>query len=468
MKNNLLKVWRMLSIVLFTLWSGFHFFSLNVSAQPDNALVIVIDPGHGGEKEGAMYDGYMEKELTMTVARAMKEELEKYENVEVYLTRQGDQDMSIKDRAAFAGEKNADFLFCLHFNSSISHSLYGSEIWVPTEGVYYAKGYSFAQMELQALTELGIYPRGIKTRLNDRGENYYGILRYCTLEDIPAVLIEHCHMDHEKDKEFYQQGDEQLRELGRLDATVAAQYFQLKSEILGVDYGDYPVPETAIPKEIVRPDKSEPNLCKIEVEKADESTGEVSIYMEAEDEDSYILYYCYSTDGGNTYYPLEEWPRPDGWNRSAKSHSFQVTIPMGEEVELRAAAYNGFDVFAESNMITIGPFEEKEPKEPEKTPEGMQDAGEDFNHESSDSKNPDIEDSDIEDSDTENSNNKNAEAVENNSAKGERAVLENEAADRTHTLLAGSLIALIVIFIILLSYFMAKMIILLLRDNRKP
>ena len=45
----------------------------------------------------------------------MKEELEKYENVEVYLTRQGDEEMSIKDRAAFAGEK----------------------------GPYYAMGYSF-------------------------------------------------------------------------------------------------------------------------------------------------------------------------------------------------------------------------------------------------------------------------------------------------------------------------------------
>ena len=36
----------------------------------------------------------------------MKEELEKYENVTVYLTHEQDVDMSIKDRVLFAKEKS--------------------------------------------------------------------------------------------------------------------------------------------------------------------------------------------------------------------------------------------------------------------------------------------------------------------------------------------------------------------------
>ncbi|MDE7285868.1 MAG: N-acetylmuramoyl-L-alanine amidase, partial [Lachnospiraceae bacterium] len=330
-------------LILFLLLCGAGFLCITGEAHADQPLVIVIDPGHGGENLGAEYDGYTEKDMTLIVARAMKEELEKYDGVTVYLTHETDQDMSIKDRAAFAGEKNADFLFCLHFNSSIEHNLFGAEVWVPASGEYYAKGYSFAQIQMKEFNDSGLYSRGIKTRLNDKDENYYGILRYCTSEGVPAALIEHCHLDQEKDKKFYQQGKEQLIAFGRMDATAAAKYFQLKSDILGVDYSNFPVPQTDIPADIVRPDKTEPELCRIEVTNIDEGTGEVTIQMEAEDSDSYILYYRLSLDGGDNYLPLEEWPRPDAWNRSSTTCSFTIKAPFDEKIELLASASNGFD-----------------------------------------------------------------------------------------------------------------------------
>ena len=80
---------------------------------PVDDLVIVIDPGHGGDEEGGMYDSFVEKELTLVTAKAMKEELEKYEDVTVYLTRDDDRKMSLEERVAFAKEVQADFLFCL-------------------------------------------------------------------------------------------------------------------------------------------------------------------------------------------------------------------------------------------------------------------------------------------------------------------------------------------------------------------
>lgn len=324
-----------------------------IQVYADQPIVIVIDPGHGGENLGAEYDGYTEKDMTLIVAKAMKEELEKYNNVIVYLTHETDQDMSIKDRAAFAGERNADFLFCLHFNSSVEHNLFGAEVWVPASGEYYAKGYSFAQIQMHEFTDFGLYSRGIKTRLNDKDENYYGILRYCTGEGVPAALIEHCHLDQEKDKKFYQQGEEQLIAFGRMDATAAAKYFGLKSDILGVDYRDFPVPQTEIPEGIVRPDKTEPELCRIEVTQVNEDTGEVTVQMEAEDADSYILYYRCSLDGGDTYLLPEEWPRPDAWNESAPSCSFTIKVPFDEKIALLASASNGFDKWTDSNIIEL-------------------------------------------------------------------------------------------------------------------
>lgn len=344
--------------VLSVLFAGFLFYSITVKA--DEPLIIVIDPGHGGENLGAEYEEYTEKDMTMVVARAMKEELEKYDQVVVYLTHDTDVDMSIEQRALFAKEKNADFLFCLHFNMSVDHDLFGAEVWVPAGGEYYSKGYSFAQIEMEELTGIGLYSRGIKTKLNDNGDNYYGILRYCSREQVPSALIEHCHLDHINDQKFYQQGEEQLKEFGRLDATAVAKYFRLHSDVLGVDYSSYPVPETAIPSGMVMPDKTEPELCQIEVTDIDKETGEVTISMEAEDADSYILYYNYSLDGGNTYSMPDAWPRTNGWNESDQTYSFTIQVPFDKQIVLRAGASNGFDAWAESNEIILDPIDDPE------------------------------------------------------------------------------------------------------------
>ena len=338
-------------VIAFGLFS-IIFLSMGIPVRADEPLVIVIDPGHGGENRGGEHEQYTEKDLTPIVARAMKEELEKYEGVEVYLTHDIDMDMSIKDRALFAAEKNADFLFCLHFNMSVNHNLFGAEVWVPATGEYYSKGYSFAQIQMQEFLDLGLYSRGIKTRINDRNENYYGILRYCTEERIPSVLIEHCHLDHPKDQPYYQEGEEQLKAFGIMDATAVAKYFHLRSDILGVDYSDYMVPETPIPADIVRPDDTEPEVSFIEVTDIDEDTGEVTVSVNAEDSDSYILYYEYSLDGGESYSELNEWPRPE-WNTSLQSNTFTVQVPYDQPIDLRVNVFNGFDLWTESNIISL-------------------------------------------------------------------------------------------------------------------
>ena len=100
----------------------------------DDPIIVVIDPGHGGENLGGEYEDYTEKEMTIVVANAMKEELEKYEGITVYLTRNGDQDLDLEERCEFAESVNADFMFCLHFNLSEYHTLFGAECWVSAFG----------------------------------------------------------------------------------------------------------------------------------------------------------------------------------------------------------------------------------------------------------------------------------------------------------------------------------------------
>ncbi len=332
---------------IFFIWLKTDFVCL--ATEP---VIVVIDPGHGGENLGAEYEEYTEKDLNMIVANAMKNELEKYENVIVYLTHEDDIDMSLKERAEFAKEKNADFLFCLHFNASVHQNLFGTEVWIPSCAELYEKGYQFAEIQMQHMRELGLYSRGIKTKLNNKGQDYYGILRQCSELNIPSALIEHCHLDNAVDQPFYQHGEEQLIEFGKRDATAAAKYFGLRSDELHVDYGNYEKVSVKITEDIIKPDKTEPELSEIEILSIDNSTGEITVKMNAIDSDSYILYYKYSFDGGITYSNLQKWPRPE-WNHSYPEHTFKVNIPFEQDIDFIACAHNGFDVWKESNHIFL-------------------------------------------------------------------------------------------------------------------
>ncbi|MCX7668036.1 MAG: N-acetylmuramoyl-L-alanine amidase, partial [Atribacterota bacterium] len=54
-----------------------------------NIRAIVIDPGHGGKDPGCIQNGYQEKDIVLSVAKALKELLEK-EGFQVFMTRSED------------------------------------------------------------------------------------------------------------------------------------------------------------------------------------------------------------------------------------------------------------------------------------------------------------------------------------------------------------------------------------------
>lgn len=328
-----------------------------VQAAKKDYTTVVIDPGHGGENLGGEYEDYVEKEMTLAVANAMKEELEKYEGVVVYLTRTGDQDLTLEERCEYAERVGADFLFCLHFNLSEYHTLFGAECWVSAFGENYGKGYAFASVEMDMLQEIGLYSRGIKTRLNSRGSDYYGIIRHAVERDIPCVLIEHCHLDQENDKPFYDH-DGKLREFGILDATAAAKYFHLKSEELHVDYGDYRNVPVDIPDGAVEPDRTEPDICMIEVLGQNTENGEVTIQLSAADYDSGMLYYTYSYDNGETFSELQKWP-----DKSKDTFSFTIQVPPHIVPRIVVNGYNGYDLYAASNTVLLPSMDYKTAEE---------------------------------------------------------------------------------------------------------
>lgn len=328
----------------------FTSYASEVETAPDAAddsVIVVIDPGHGGENLGAEYEDYTEKEMTLIVAKAMKEELEQYEGITVYLTRTGDEDLTLEERCEYAASVNADFLFCLHFNMSEYHTLFGAETWISAFGEQYSRGYAFADIEIGLLQEMGLYSRGIKTRLNDKGEDYYGIIRHSTEQNMSCVLIEHCHLDQENDRPFYDH-QEKLEAFGRLDAEAVARYYGLRSESLGKDFSDYQNISVPVPTQTMKPDSTEPDICMVELVNQNMENGEVTVSVSAADYDSGMLYYAYSYNGGMTFSELQRWP-----DKSIDTFQFTLTVPSGMVPQIIINAYNGYDLYTTSNTLSL-------------------------------------------------------------------------------------------------------------------
>lgn len=327
--------------------------------QPtDDPIVIVIDPGHGGQNLGTTQNGFEEKKMTLITAKAMYEELCKYDNVEVYLTRTEDVGMDLDTRAKYAKSVNADFLFSIHYNASEYHEFFGSEVWVSCEPEYNRWGYQFGIIQMQTMQDMGIFLRGVKTRINDRGTDYYGVIREAAALDIPAVIIEHCHVDEARDMVFCDTEEAQA-ELGRADALSVAKYFGLKSSELGVDYSSFSANELAkVPEngrvERTLIDESVPDVCQVDLKDANQRLGEVTFEVSAADYDGMLLYYDYSIDGGKTYSPRQPWPGCNIFD-GTYTDTFSITIqfPTGTRPKVIFRAYNQFDFCKKSNEINF-------------------------------------------------------------------------------------------------------------------
>jgi N-acetylmuramoyl-L-alanine amidase len=91
---------------------------------------IVIDPGHGGEEQGARGPkGTLEKDITLAVARQLKAVIEARLGLRVLLTRDGDQTVPLDERAALANNNKADLFLSIHANASVSPAPSGAEVF---------------------------------------------------------------------------------------------------------------------------------------------------------------------------------------------------------------------------------------------------------------------------------------------------------------------------------------------------
>ncbi|HCW89511.1 MAG TPA: N-acetylmuramoyl-L-alanine amidase [Marinobacter sp.] len=78
-------------------------------------IVVVIDPGHGGEDPGAIGpSGTREKDVVLRMARAIADKINAREGYVARLTRTGDYYVGLRNRTLLARKHNADLFISVH------------------------------------------------------------------------------------------------------------------------------------------------------------------------------------------------------------------------------------------------------------------------------------------------------------------------------------------------------------------
>jgi N-acetylmuramoyl-L-alanine amidase len=162
---------------------------------------VFIGVGHGGKDPGAVANEFRESDLNLSIALACRDELERH-GVTVLMSRTKDENdeltEEIKECNAFAPDLAAD----IHNNAGGGD---GAEVLHSING---GKGKELAQDILDEIISIGQNSRGIKTRENSKGTDYYGFIR-CT--SCPAVIVECAFVDNRKDMDIIDTLEEQKK-----------------------------------------------------------------------------------------------------------------------------------------------------------------------------------------------------------------------------------------------------------------
>jgi N-acetylmuramoyl-L-alanine amidase len=130
--------------------------------------IVVIDPGHGGRDPGAVSVSadVAEKELTLALARDLRDRLVKRGRVRVALTRNSDRYLTLGERADVARGLGASLFLSLHMDSAPNPLARGASVYSLSDVASDAESARFAQMQNGGAV-LGAVDGSVRSMLSD-------------------------------------------------------------------------------------------------------------------------------------------------------------------------------------------------------------------------------------------------------------------------------------------------------------
>lgn len=170
------------------------------------SIKVFIGVGHGGIDPGSLsYDKkYEEADINLGIAKQVEAELIRH-GVITQMSRKTDVRVKMDDVVEACNKFKPDYAIDIHNNAATAPSAKGAETYYSISG---GKGQTLAINIQNELVNIGQANRGIKTRVNSSGRNYYQFIRETSA---PANIIECGFMTNETDMKNMDEAHEQAK-----------------------------------------------------------------------------------------------------------------------------------------------------------------------------------------------------------------------------------------------------------------
>ena len=105
-------------------------FAFNSFGQSNSKFKVTLDAGHGDHDFGAVYNGHIEKKITLAIVLKVGKILEQNPNIEVNYTRKSDVFIELIERSNIANRVDANIFVSIHCNANKNTAADGTETYV--------------------------------------------------------------------------------------------------------------------------------------------------------------------------------------------------------------------------------------------------------------------------------------------------------------------------------------------------
>lgn len=150
--------------------------SKSIYSSKKNKFIVMIDAGHGGVDPGAVAKisrskTVYEKTITLSIAKKLQAEINKYPNMTAYLTRSTDTFVPLRTRIKRATKKQADLFISIHADAHDNTNVRGGSVYILSE--------NSSDKEAARLA-----------RVANRGDEVAGVILKNEARDIQSILID--------------------------------------------------------------------------------------------------------------------------------------------------------------------------------------------------------------------------------------------------------------------------------------
>ena len=177
--------------------------SKEAKKSKEEEIVIVVDPGHGGEDPGKVgINDVLEKDLNLQVAKKVIKLLKK-EGIKIVTTREDDnvpesKSKDLEERVKLINDTKPTLTLCIHQNSYPDQAIRGAQVFYYTPSEQAKEAATIVQEELRTVDPTN-------TRQIKANDTYYMLKN----TEVPTIIVECGFLTNPEEAEKLTQEDYQ-------------------------------------------------------------------------------------------------------------------------------------------------------------------------------------------------------------------------------------------------------------------